>query len=151
MINRDYFCEKLTQIVHMGAKMCKKNVCRIFWIYDSIYDKQWGWSLSKLCIVERCETSGVKPFFPLPDQAKSNETQTRQCFAVWVFLLGFHFEAFQSNGNYGYRIAFIWAVLGLAIKHDNCCGKLRKIVHLTAVSILNLWINLRQPIWMIFL
>ena len=25
MINRDYFCEKLTQIVHMGAKMCKKS------------------------------------------------------------------------------------------------------------------------------
>ena len=83
--NYDNFSGKLTRIVHFCAKMCKKTcVFNSFWTFDSMFDHKWIWSLSKLCSVQHCKAGWARPMFSI--LGKDKQTQTRQCFAVWMFL-----------------------------------------------------------------
>ena len=78
-----------------------------------------------------------------PFWAKTNETQTRQCFAVWMFLKVSTSKQSNQIEAIGYGIASIWTspwkickntgfFWVLLINYDNFSGKLTRIVHFCA-------------------
>ena len=85
LIKYDKFSGKLTGIVHFCAKMCRKPcVFNSFWTFDSMFDHKWIWSSLNCAVCSIAWQVGHDHCFPY--WAKTKETQTRQCFAVWMFL-----------------------------------------------------------------
>ena len=115
LIKYDKFSGKLTRIVHFCAKMCKKTcVFNSFSTFDSMFD------CAVCSIARQVEHDQCFPFW-----AKTNETQTRQCFAVWMFLKvstskqSNQIEAFVPNVQRQYVLA------RRALKRPCICKRLR--------------------------
>ena len=85
LIKYDNFSGKLTRIVHFCAKMWKKHAFStcVELMTQCLTTNEYDPSLNcAVCSIARqVEHDQCFPFW-----AKTNETQTRQCFAVWMFL-----------------------------------------------------------------
>ena len=116
LMKYDKFSGKLTRIVHFCAKMCQKNHAfstRFELLTQCLTTNEYDPSLN--CAVGSIARQvGHDQCFPF--WAKTNEIQTRHCFAVWMFLKVSTSKQSNQIEAIGYGIASIWTSPGKIAK-----------------------------------